>query len=102
MWPTVEELAKVLDALKGYIGDGFVDEEGNVSMAHVRLQVTEAGWTYHTGDSSYDQDHRGWWGAGFLSRDTDCARLAEDLIGQAQDQCAMEGNDIGPLGINGD
>ena len=61
----------------------------------VRLQVYEDGaWWIRYGDSSYDQDHRGYWGAScipgcggkncrprrFRSRD-----VARDLIDQVKD-----------------
>lgn len=29
----------------------------------IRLQVFKGSWGYHTGDSQYDQDHRGMWGS---------------------------------------
>ncbi len=61
----------------------------------VRLQVWPDGtWAIHTGDSSYDQDHRGYWGASslpmfgtgrFNARDT-----ARELIDQAKDQQAQD------------
>lgn len=60
----------------------------------VRLQVLENGtWAIHTGNSSYDQDHRGYWGASclpmhgtgrFNARD-----VAKDLIEQARDMRAQ-------------
>lgn len=60
----------------------------------VRLQVrTWRGndWAIRTGDSSYDQDHRGFWGAGRLSPyDTDhcVGETARDLVNQALEHAA--------------
>ena len=64
----------------------------------VRLQVYPDGeWAVRWGDSQYDQDHRGYWGASsvpgvvrgtvkrFNSRD-----VARDLIDQAKDARAMD------------
>jgi hypothetical protein len=64
----------------------------------VRLQVWPDGeWIVRSGDSSYDQDHRGFWGAssvpgvnrGRASR-FDSRSVARDLIEQARDQHASE------------
>jgi hypothetical protein len=71
----------------------FVD--AGVGDLDVRLQVfASAGpdytgsWTLHFGDPSYDQDHRGYWGAGTCTRDmtdSDYAILDQDLIDQAEE-----------------
>jgi hypothetical protein len=57
----------------------------------VRLQVTSTGWTLHTGDSSYDLDHHGFWGTTTVGA-SDTSRLlrsmADDLREQAQDAAA--------------
>lgn len=59
----------------------------------VRLQVYENGeWYIHTGDSSYDQDHRGYWGAGMVApgdTNADLESLAHDLLEQAKDHAAQ-------------
>jgi hypothetical protein len=47
----------------------------------VRLNVQESGWKLLTGDSSYDQDHRGQWSYGFLSYGRcNLTKLAKQLI----------------------
>src|SRR4029078_13330896 len=59
----------------------------------VRLQVQSDGWTVHFGDSSYDQDHRGFWGASCIVTTSNCREVARDLIEQAKDheaQCSDE------------
>ncbi len=87
--PSIKDVASVLKGDKRSIGDEMVDEEGNVGF-DVRLQVHENGrWSVHTGDSQYDQDHRGFWGSGFLSRSTNCRELAADLIDQCADHAAQ-------------
>ena len=57
----------------------------------VRLQVLENGkWAVHVCPSDYDQDHRGYWGASFLSYDRqNLTDLARDLIDQAAESIAM-------------
>lgn len=54
----------------------------------IRLQVKSDGWQIHTGDSSYDQDHRGAWGASSVERKQtkrDCRDTAADLINQIRE-----------------
>ena len=73
-----------------YSQDELADEDGNFGV-DVRLQVSAADWTLHTGDPSYDTDHRGFWGAGFLPYGrTNLRELARDLISEARDQWANE------------
>jgi hypothetical protein len=87
-WPGADELAAELDALKTDIP--CPDDDSEEAYIDVRLQVRQGGgWTIHAGDSSYDLDHNGYWGASSLSRDTDCAELAEELIDQAKDMHAQ-------------
>ena len=54
-------------------------------LIEIRLQYLDGGYAIHTGDPSYDQDHRGAWGAGLIGLDTDAAELAEDLIEQVEE-----------------
>ncbi len=103
MFPTVKELAEELEGHKSYIEDDFKedpDDEDEEPGMDVRLQVQKGGWSLRTGDSSYDLDHCGWWGAGFLTQDTDCEELADELISEAMDHRAQcepeEQNDIPP------
>lgn len=58
----------------------------------VRLQVTDDGrWDVYHGDASYDQDHRGFWGASSLSRRSNCRELARDLLEQCKDHASQCG-----------
>jgi len=46
----------------------------------------------HTGDASYDTDHRGFWGAGSIAASDDDATVAAalaDAVNQAIDDCAV-------------
>lgn len=76
--PSIREVTSVLREVAGDI-----EEE-----CEIRLQVYEDGqWTIRVGSSSYDQDHRGYWGAGYLpGRRFDATSLARDLIVQAREQ----------------
>lgn len=91
--PTIKEVAAELRAEKPYIEDSFDDGEGNVGI-DVRLQVLPSGaWALRAGDSSYDYDHRGFWGSGFLARQTNCRELARELIDQCAEHAAQCGDD---------
>jgi hypothetical protein len=71
------------------------DEDGNISdetLANcsypVRIQIVDGSWYFHTGDNSYDTDHRGSWGYGYayykMSK-TAIKSLARELINEAMD-----------------
>ncbi len=71
------------------------EDENDPDATDVRLQVTDwhtIDWALHEGDSSYDQDHRGFWGAGRISPyDTDhcIGETAQDLVDQALEHAAQ-------------
>ena len=57
----------------------------------IRLQVHN-GWMVHTGDSQYDQDHRGYWGSGWVPAGCTQAQardIARELVEEAADHEAM-------------
>lgn len=57
----------------------------------VRAQFVDDGFEFHSGDPSYDTDHRGGWGAGSVSRlddDSYLRQLANDLIMDALEDYA--------------
>lgn len=60
-----------------------------VPETDVRLQVVDGYVRVHTGDPSFDQDHRGCWGAGLITWETDADELADDLIEQVLDHAAQ-------------
>lgn len=97
-WPTVDEILEVLSEIPGDID---VDEEHDPEQCgdpsrDVRLQVypgPHGDWHIREGDSSYDQDHRGFWGASSVSSgdsDETLREIAADLLDQAQDSHAQE------------
>ena len=55
----------------------------------IRLQVVEGSWAVHHGDSGYDLDHRGYWGAGWLPREGGVTEIAGDLIEQVREEAAL-------------
>jgi hypothetical protein len=79
-FPTIPEVARELRALNDEARDEL----------DVRLQVTDDGdWRVHFGDPGYDQDHRGYWGAGSVpgrGRRFDSTGEARRLINEARDQ----------------
>jgi hypothetical protein len=110
-WPTVAEVAAELAWVRDRCcevpaarddedtddrGDSnpYDDHDSDDLWMDVRLQVYPGGqWAVRTGDSSYDQDHRGFWGAGSLAWDSDCEDLAAGLIDEAKDHAAQTGED---------
>jgi hypothetical protein len=89
-FPKISEVAQELRSVNEM--ESHPDEEGNYWI-DVRLQVYSDGdWAVRWGDSSYDQDHRGYWGASSVpggGRRFNSTDLARDLIDQAKDQHAM-------------
>lgn len=49
-----------------------IQAELDIESTDIRLQVQETGeWAFRTGDSSYDLDHTGFWGASIIGKDPD-------------------------------
>ncbi len=81
----IREVADIVHSfgqdLKGY---GLEPEPGEDEVyGDIRVQVHDGGWSYHTGSSQFDQDHRGLWGS--ASVPAGCSRklareIAIDLI----------------------
>lgn len=60
-----------------------------------RLQIHDGTWYFHSGEASYDQDHRGSWGSGFVPRGVskmEARRIAKDLIAEAMSDYHEEDN----------
>jgi hypothetical protein len=69
--------------LAGYNPADITEYGCDTPGGDIRLQVHEGGWCVHTGDASYDQDHRGYWGCGFVPAGCtrkDARTIARDLI----------------------
>ena len=84
-FPSILDVAKALRQINRNV-EGECD---------VRIQVyDDSEWALRWGDSSYDQDHRGYWGASSVpgvnkhGRETrfDSKATAKDMIEQAKDQ----------------
>ena len=75
MKPTLRELTDEVYEYGQHLKRSFSPEDlrehgedsDSPGYGDIRLQVHD-GWTVHTGDSSYDQDHRGSWAAGSVPR----------------------------------
>lgn len=91
-FPSIADVRKTLTALWKSLQNSpnFWMSDG---VLEVRLQVLPSGyWQIHTGDPSYDQDHRGYWGASYLTYERqNLTDLVKDLLDQAAEQHAMEG-----------
>lgn len=73
--------------LRGFRREELVGPGEDFAGTDIRLQCCLNGtWRLHTGPSDYDQDHRGYWGASFLSYDRqNLTDLARDLLDQAKE-----------------
>ncbi len=88
--PTVEAVAVALIGVRDWVRrHGFAESD-------VRLQVHD-GWTIHHGSADYDQDHRGFWGAGSVSARDSLATLREAARGLVSEALGAwyEGNGEG-------
>jgi hypothetical protein len=88
LFPTADELALLLrdtQADAHELAEEGDDDEVERACIDVRLQVTLGGWGLYEGDTCYDTDHNGWWGASTVGPEDDLREVAEDLIGQAKD-----------------
>ena len=80
--PSIKDVSASLRRVKAYL-------DSEVTDIDVRLQVYDDGdWAVRSGDSSYDLDHRGFWGASSLDRGTNCRELARELIDEAANHAA--------------
>jgi len=90
-FPKISEVASVIK----YENQSECQEEEGID---IRLQVCEGGsWLIHTGDSSYDQDHRGYWGASSIpgnNKRINSREVAKDLISQAEEQYYTDKNAV--------
>jgi hypothetical protein len=69
----------------------FSDQEEDT--IDVRLQVHDNGdWYLHAGDSSFDTDHRGYWGSSSISvgeTQTTLQQIASQLLNEVKDSIAQ-------------
>ncbi len=89
------DLPTIVALLQDVASDCEPDEDSEETPSiDVRLQVSEDGsnWDVHSGDASFDTDHRGYWGASCVSsEEIDGGRaeiIALDLIEQALEHMA--------------
>jgi hypothetical protein len=89
-FPTEDQVLKALKNVR--------DELNRADDCDVRLQVYPDGaWAVRWGLSDYDQDHRGYWGASSIDGRSTLKTLraiAADLISQAQDDAAQNGEEV--------
>lgn len=94
-FPSIRSVAHCLTSIgKDCRGYGFAPDLGEDTwFCDVRLHVWPDGsWAVHSGDSQYDQDHRGFWGASSIpgTRRFNARDVARELIDQAKEHHALE------------
>lgn len=86
------EAATLVVELKGMLDDldGLPLIPGDERSLPVRLQLDGGAFYWHTGDASFDTDHRGYWGAVFVDTETDATELADDLLDQIAEAVTIQ------------
>ncbi len=91
------DLFAVVQKSKTYNPEDIDDGDG--PSIDVRLRYFQGCMYFYTGDSSYDQDHRGFWGSSSVGPHTDlatCSNIANDLLDQVLENMSQVG-DMGYL-----
>jgi len=94
---TVKQLAAAIyehgQFLKKNFAKGQLTHAGNdFDGGEVRLRVYGSHWSLHTGDSQYDQDHRGFWAFNSVSRGvsgTNGRNVARELLEEVLEDAAQ-------------
>jgi len=81
-------LCDVRDDAATYAPEDIADDDGSPGI-DVRLQVMDDGsYEHHSGDASYDTDHRGFWGCGTVAPEDDdvaLTALAREIVAEVLD-----------------
>ena len=93
----IQRLTFEWELMKGSFTREELEKEEDYAGLDVRLQLLDSGdWVLHLGDSQYDNDHRGYWGVGFLDYDwekeevvEDLAELADELIEEVDENYSL-------------
>ena len=87
-----QDIASVIRDIRDNL-DFDEETEEEERYCDIRLQFWPDGdWAVHSGDSSYDQDHRGFWGCSSVSEDTsdvDIKNIVSNLTEQVMEDRAM-------------
>lgn len=89
----VSDLKGIRDYLGGYSDEEIDDGEGNPGT-DVRINSHGRGFQILSGDSSFDQDHTGFWGSSWVSKydtNSNLKETAYDLVDQLLDDKDMQG-----------
>lgn len=89
----IDALAADLMSLSSKVEDDMIDEGCDEPTIDCRLQYHDGLFYFHTGDSSYDQDHRGAWGCSCVGQDLDfdtAKEIATGLLDQVLDDVATQ------------
>jgi hypothetical protein len=89
-FPSIAAVAKMLRAYNREAEPDWSEPgQPDDKWCDVRLQVwPNGGWAVHCGDPSYDQDHRGYWGASCIPgarRRFNSTETARDLLEQVKE-----------------
>lgn len=86
--PTIEELARLVRAIKPDICDDYVEEKGDTPSIQLTIGADEEGWSYQTGDNSYTggaYDYASW-GIGYITRRCNSREVAKEILADLASQ----------------
>jgi hypothetical protein len=81
------------DEVSSYDPEDLQESPEDDPSIDVRVQYLHGIWYGHSGDSSYDQDHRGHWSNSSVVADMtsdDCLEVAQELVEQILESMAMD------------
>jgi hypothetical protein len=94
-FPSIKNVRKHLVSVHKSLRSSFkredlIEDDSDFSGTDVRLQVTAHGWAIHTGDSSFDQSHTGYWGSSCITWERENLEdVARSLVEQAKADSRM-------------
>lgn len=87
------EMMQKLELLQGDVRnmvDEYPDMPEDERYIEVRLRYHDGSLYLYHGDPSFDQDHRGAWGAGFVSEDVDLEDVLDEMIRDLYESISTE------------
>ena len=86
--PTIEELARLVRAIKPDILGEYVEEKGDTPSIQLTIGANAESWSYQTGDNSYTGGAYGFahWGIGYITRRCNSRETAKEILSDLASQ----------------
>ena len=77
----------------------FFEDDLDVLEVDIRLQLVDGTYYFHSGDSQFDDDHRGAWGYGCIDvteeySDDDLSFIAEEIVNEALEDFEVQQQEV--------